>query len=588
MKALRPVATMLGLLCAGAAAPESGYRIALTSFAPLNTDIFIANADGSGERPFLPHPDLDYNASFSRDGQWLVFTSRRNGSADIFRAHPDGSGLEALVNDPAFDDQAALSPDGRSLAFVSSRGGQVDIWLLDLRSRRLRNLTNHPGGDFRPHWSTDGEWIAFSSDRDSTMPRIPRTAFAVRHVTELYVMRADGSQQRRLTHDAEVAGSPSFSADGKRLVFYSATLIEVMKFSSPRREAGTSQIETLELATGRREVVSSGNGAKWSPRWLAPDRIGYVTRSGGVEFTTGPAGARGEFRAPAWSSNGRQMVFHRDVDTAWPPNRAWHGNDPEFSLRRVGVFPSYSPDGKYFALNEGLAGILSRGINISSADGSELRPLHFEDGRNAIAPDWSRHGDRIAFGLGRFFANTQGGAPRADIAIINADGSGFAVLTDGAANCGFPGWSPDGEQIVYRRTMPGRNSLQILDVATKASRELIGGIANYNFPAWSPTGERISFTSDQDGEYDIYSIAVDGTGLRRLARIPWNDAHNRWSPDGKWIVFACGRGGFKDETSLHVGNPQAYGEICVMRADGSDVRSLTDDQFEDGTPTWIP
>jgi TolB protein len=54
------------------------------------------------------------------------------------------------------------------------------------------------------------------------------------------------------------------------------------------------------------------------------------------------------------------------------------------------------------------------------------------------------------------------------------------------------------------------------------------------------------------------------------------------------IAFSTGRGGFKDEVPLRQGNPQSYGEICVMRADGSEQRVLTDTTFEDGTPTWIP
>ncbi len=88
------------------------YTVAYASFAPLNTDIFLADVDGSHATPFLPSPGLDYNASFSADGQWVIFTSDREGSTDIYRARLDGSQLTRLTDDAAFDDQAALSPDG--------------------------------------------------------------------------------------------------------------------------------------------------------------------------------------------------------------------------------------------------------------------------------------------------------------------------------------------------------------------------------------------------------------------------------------------------------------------------------------------
>jgi len=95
--------------------------IAFASFAPLDTDIFITDAVGRNARAVAPHPDLDYNPSFSPDGRWIVFTSTRDGSADVYRIHADGTGVERLTDDPAFDDQAAVSPDVRPLAFVSSR-----------------------------------------------------------------------------------------------------------------------------------------------------------------------------------------------------------------------------------------------------------------------------------------------------------------------------------------------------------------------------------------------------------------------------------------------------------------------------------
>ena len=562
------------------------YTIALASFAPLNTDIFIAAADGSDPKPLLPHPDLDYNASFSPDGQWIVFTSTRNGSADIYRAHPDGSGLARLTADPAFDDQGALSPDGRSLAFVSSRSGEADVWVLELPTGVLRNVTNHPGGDFRPSWSPDGHWIAFSSDRDSKHPSF---TFTTLHSTEIYLVRADGTGLRRVTHRDAFAGSPAWSADGRQLVYYEASIDDVQKITSPRRLRGTTQIVTVDLATNERRVVTTGAGEKWSPHWIADGRIAYASGgpSGGVEFVTGAAGARGEVRNPSWSPDGRRMVFHRDVETGWPPFRAWPSRDPMFRLVRTGVFPSYSPTGDRLVVNDQTAGILHNSILVMNADGSRRSVLFSDPKRSALAPAWSPQGDRIAFGFGGFFQRSIGPST-ADIAVMRADGTGVQILTDGAGNNGLPSWSPNGRRLVYRVAGNDGNGLRIVDIATRAVTVLTTGPGHENFPSWSPRGDRIAFTSDRDGDYEIYTIRPDGTDIQRLTRTPGNDAHNAWSPDGEWIAFTSARGGFKDEAPLHPYNPQPYGDLYVMRADGTDVRMVTDDQFEEGTPTWLP
>jgi len=168
------------------------------------------------------------------------------------------------------------------------------------------------------------------------------------------------------------------------------------------------------------------------------------------------------------------------------------------------------------------------------------------------------------------------------------DGADLQILTDGQSNYGFPSWSGDGRHIVYREATRERNALLVLDVEGGRSRTIAEGPAHFNSPTWSPSADRIAFTADLDGDYDIYSVRADGSDLTRLTRSPGNDAHLTWSSDGRWIAFTTARQGFKDEAVLHPGNPQPYGEIAVMRADGSDVRVLTDNPFEDGTPAWKP
>jgi TolB protein len=170
-------------------------RILLHRIGPSQSTLFVAHADGSLERPLLPNSGFDYNASFSPDGKWIIFTSERGGSADIYRVHPDGSGLKRLTDDPVYDDQGALSPDGKQLALVSSRGtGSADIWVLDLQTKKVRNLTHAPA-NFRPSWSPDGKWIAFSLDRNTAVRR-DRGQFAQSHAVSIYLMRSDGTDVR--------------------------------------------------------------------------------------------------------------------------------------------------------------------------------------------------------------------------------------------------------------------------------------------------------------------------------------------------------------------------------------------------------
>lgn len=401
-------------------------------------------------------------------------------------------------------------------------------------------------------------------------------------------MRADGTGLRRMTRAQAFAGSPSWSSDGKRLVIYEAELPEVRKIIFvERKTGGDTQLAMIDIATGERRTLTSGKGEKLSPRWLAQDRIAYVRRleNEGIEFTDGSSGARGDFANPNWSSDGRRMVFHRNVDNSWPPFREWKSRDEQFSLVRTGIFPSYSPSGDRFISNDRTAGILHNSILVMNADGSGRSVLFGHPDKSALGPVWSPDGNKITFALGKFFQALQGPS-FADIAVINSDGTGLKVLTKGDGNYGFPSWSPDGRRIVYRAANKDKKGLFIIDSETGEVKTLTDN-SHDNFPSWSPAGELIAFTSFRDGDYEIYTIKPDGTGLERLTNIPGNDAHTAWSPDGKWIAFSSAKAGFKDEAVLHPQNPQPYGEIFVMRANGSDVRMLTDNQYEEATPGWF-
>jgi len=173
------------------------------------------------------------------------------------------------------------------------------------------------------------------------------------------------------------------------------------------------------------------------------------------------------------------------------------------------------------------------------------------------------------------------------------DGSGITQVTDGSTNDGMPSWSPDGNEVVFRVASRAVRGLYILNLATGDRRRLSTGSDYDTFPSWSPSGDWISFTSFRDGNYEIYRVRPDGTDVQRLTNLAGNDAHSTFSPDGEWIAFTTSKQGFKDESlPLVIGllpPPfQAYGEIAVMRIDGSELSLLSDNSIEEGWPVWIP
>lgn len=376
----------IGLAHAQQAPGSPTYTIAFRTLAPGNTDIFLADRTGRDARALIAHPSLDFNASFSPDGQWIVFTSDREGGADLYRVRSDGSQLERLTDDPAFDDQGAISPDGTSVAFVSSRSGQADIWLLDLTTRHVRNLTRHPAGDFRPAWSPDGKWPAFSSDRDPPATSCPNTTapgsgpFVTPQYTAVFVMRIDGSGLRRVSPPGTVAASPKWSEDGLRLAFHSAAADEVCS-GGLMLGRGTSQLVIAELESGKQSPATSGAGLKLFPHWIEKDQLAYVETKG-VRFTgrDAQAGADGQFGRPDWSPDRRMMVFHREVDTRADRDREFvlsPTRDARFNLLRVPGHASLSPDGAhlvYLSLN--FASTTRNGILIrANLEGSDRRIL---------------------------------------------------------------------------------------------------------------------------------------------------------------------------------------------------------------------
>lgn len=595
---------------AAAPGPKKGVML-MNRIGPSASELYIANADASDERKLLQDSVFDYHASFSADGKWIVFTSERDGlgQANIYRAHADGTNIERLTDDPAVDDEAALSPDGSRVAFVSTRGTfTANIWTLDIKSRRLRNLTggkamqgeaDKPNGFFRPSWSPDGNWLAFSSDRNTEW-RGHDNGNGWEHTQELsiYVIRADGTGFRRVaSKPGYCLGSPKWSPDGKRVVFYETTVEETW---GARRPEGlpkvASQIVSVDVASGARIEHTSGPGFKVAPQFLNASNLAYHIKGGpleGLYFTSGKAMVKVSLRSPRWSPDGAKMIYEKVSFKPRPQNLALYSWDPDWDYRYTEVFPALSHDRKLVFTEKSV----DSSIVVSDPDGSNRKrvfetagsglsaPMVSHGLAGAFQPAWSPDGQWIAFGLGQWFQERRNGT--AKIMRVRRDGTGAEALTDGSVNSGFPSYSADGKHIVYRVWDAKEKGLRIVDIADRKIQVLTTEADN--LPGWSPDGSRIVFTRRVDTvNFDIFTIRPDGTDLRRLTTSGANDGHAVWSADGKQILWNSGAYGFRDEAALYDNTFQPYGQNWIMNADGGDPRMITDSPWEDSMPLYIP
>jgi TolB protein len=590
----------IAILCAQTPAPRT---IAYTRVSPQpgQLALFIAASDGSGERPLLASPDSDYDPVWAPDGRSIVFTSDRNGSADLFRANPDGTGLTPLTTDPAYDDQAAFSPDGKQLVFVSTRGGgTANLWTMDLATLRAKALTTGKTGDFRPSWSPDGKWIAFSSVRGNSMP-FAHGRWERLQLADIYITRPNGSGLKKITKSGDFCGSPKWTADNSHVIAYCMTGEQTLANRRANPESGNdTRIVSIDTNTGVSTDLAAGSGVKFNPSPLAGNEIGFIrkdTAEPGIYYSSGRRGPRGAIRAASWSPDGTHVVFYKSLKTQPTAWRGVFSRNPHYELALTGMQPAFSPSGKEFvSVTRPAPEIRGAALSVTTVATGQSKIVFQDKNRNVLAGAWSPQGDRIVFGVGGFAAFFDGFHSLflkpvdrvengAQVAIVNADATGFRELTAGLGNNAFPSFAPDGKRIVYRTFDKDGYGLRLMNLETKAVTTLSGEYDN--FPLWSPRGDLIMFSRLVDSAYEVHTIKPDGTGLKRLTFTHGTDAHMAWSPDGEYIVFTSSRMGFKDEV-VYTDAPQPYGEIFVMRYDGTGVEQLTDNQWEDGTPAWQP
>ena len=249
-----------GLLWLASASVPIDAKIAFC----VDGDIFVMDDDGSRRRRLTQNTTaLDEDPRWSPDGTKIVFTrymdkTQQQTRAELFIINVDGTNLQQITHNNFLDNTPSWSPDGRQIAFSSGRTGVWEVYVIELATRTVRQLTDDLSST--PSWSPDGSQIVFE--------RFIKIAHGITPKT-IYVMDADGQNQRRVLPDPPVDGPPTFrffprfSSDGERILFYEAKWFkegDVVRFIVQRIGGRKKEITDITDRLGNNFLIA---GASW-------------------------------------------------------------------------------------------------------------------------------------------------------------------------------------------------------------------------------------------------------------------------------------------------------------------------------------
>lgn len=303
------------------------------------------------------------------------------------------------------------------------------------------------------------------------------TAYGQRTAYQVFRIRADGTDKKRLTPKRQGGNEPSWSPDGTRIAYSASSGIMVMKADGSRRRPFTSR--------------SNDSDPEWSPDG---ERIAFF-RCERCNSEGSPS-SRNLFTKKTAGSGLRQLT---DFTRAVPAEAAW------------------SPDGSRLAyIRQGL----QTAIQVVSRSGGDPRTVVV--GRNILSYDWSPDGTRIVFDC------LCEGDEESDLYEVDVDSGVVTTLTDTAEAEQDPRWNPDGQRVLFVRWELDGAGLFVVETLGLLETRLTSGMRAVPEAEWSPDGSMIAYVRWERA--DLFKMSADGTGKERLTHDGLDQIQPQWQP----------------------------------------------------------
>lgn len=185
-----------------------GYKWDLTPY----MNIYEGNPDGSQLKALTYGPAYHAECAYSPDGARIVYASNESGSMNIYTMNADGSDVNQITHTShCYNGGPFFSPDGTKIVFRADRdkANYLQIFVINADGTQERQVTFNNSVNWAPFWHPNGKVIAYT------------TSIHGHQHYEIYLLNIENGIQYRLTHNASFDGLPSFNQDGTKLMWTS-------------------------------------------------------------------------------------------------------------------------------------------------------------------------------------------------------------------------------------------------------------------------------------------------------------------------------------------------------------------------------